>query len=1435
MLTVAIKRARRILAKNNGLLIGLMSGLLSVSSTTALGWDFARVPLFWNTGVNPNVVFVADTSGSMQWMTTSEAYNRDMAGSKTYAGLDSDKAWQICSSSTLGSCSTWTLRSGNSNVNPLRDDDLQWGFRTPTFSWSRNGASFDGQQSRSFNTGPSNGICGASATRVDNRYICGLGGLNLSVGDPISFSWSGSNAPFNRIAKDTTYFVSAINDFGIRVSNRADLSNSIDVTVINNRAYTATKGVPTYELDFDSSYVGTGLNTFGASSNIQMCNVNPSINLTNLGSMSTGVTVTGQPPALKPEDIGVWMRKGSNAPNCVRFKEASTAQSPTTDGTLCNSHNACGNYPESIDVMTPYLSSYINFLLNKHVGAKTNQRVNFSDTQLFPDSDPDLGNFTESDYSVIPPQNRIQAMREGLQQVILSNSERMHIGLFKFDAEKLLSCDANDDLEAQMTQLIGTNIDILQTPVSATDGLVGGLRANGGTPLAHTTYEAIAYLQGQPGQNTGTTRVETSPTGCGNRGKSPCYEDVPNTYSSPIKYRCQKNYVIVLTDGDPSGDSVDASRNSLNTAANNPNNNNRLNNWDGIADGNYLDDVAQFAYDVDFKRDGDGVDAGGKSWDDTSFDRKWVKQNIETFTIGFALENSLMKDTPLTNTVSIPSSDVDGSNKRLKLKSHGLSTGDYILYTGPSRGDLRKHTSDSSSDGKYYAVQTEDADYFRVASSPARAQSCAAGNLSNCMNLGSGSSAMTFSTGPGKSFFPQTAEELARDLDSVFSRINRLVSSASAVATNSKRLGADSLVYQARFDTEGWSGEIAAYQVNLDDGTVDTSEGAEYVWSTNSTLSNASQRGTMLTWNSAEEKAVVFERANLSAEQQSYLGDDELTQNAVVSWLKGNNVINPAGFRARPKGLLGDIINSDPVYVGAFNYGYNQLPASGAGCQINGEVSTGSDCTGAETYNAYITGSAKSRTPMLYVGANDGMLHGIVAGADGGQERLAYIPRGVYYDWTDVNNNGRIDPEEKGTVIKKFHELTQEGYDHRYFVDGAPFGGDAFVNGQWRSFISGGSGTGGRSVYLIDVTDPSSFSANNVIWDFEHENLGLTMSNTIITRLPNGKWYSVFGNGLNSGGHKASIFMVNIEDHTDYLQLETGVGGTGEENGMMSVQVRVDADRNAIAIYGADIRGNIWRFNTDGMTSANASAPRSHLVFTAKDASGNLQPITGGIRIGRHPTGLGSLVYFGTGKYFETIDKDYKADSLPRHDTFYAILDDGSDNPSIIRGDLTQQEFIPLGTDYRTATKHPVDFKSTPGWFIDLKAGANQGEKVVTTPVLSGSRIIFVSMLPAVGDRCISTGSSWLNELDALTGAMLDTPPLDTNNDGRVNSEDDIVASALLDGYASEPLIISAGEVDFKLMGSTSTTKSVITIAEAPPRSAAAAGGRGRMSWQQLQ
>ena len=145
---------------------------------------------------------------------------------------------------------------------------------------------------------------------------------------------------------------------------------------------------------------------------------------------------------------------------------------------------------------------------------------------------------------------------------------------------------------------------------------------------------------------------------------------------------------------------------------------------------------------------------------------------------------------------------------------------------------------------------------------------------------------------------------------------------------------------------------------------------------------------------------------------------------------------NDRVFRRRTS-IMGDIINSSPVYVGRPPFRYNDAE-----------------------YAKFIA-AKEDRQKMVYVGANDGMLHAF--NAETGAEEWAFIPT---------------------TVMPELWRLADSKYDanHRAFVDATPTLADIFEPGAagsdsigtWRTILVGGLGGGGRQYYAIDVTDPAS-------------------------------------------------------------------------------------------------------------------------------------------------------------------------------------------------------------------------------------------------------------------------------------------------------------------------------------------------------------------------
>jgi len=111
---------------------------------------------------------------------------------------------------------------------------------------------------------------------------------------------------------------------------------------------------------------------------------------------------------------------------------------------------------------------------------------------------------------------------------------------------------------------------------------------------------------------------------------------------------------------------------------------------------------------------------------------------------------------------------------------------------------------------------------------------------------------------------------------------------------------------------------------------------------------------------------------------------------------------------------------------------------------------------------------------------------------------------------------------------------------------------------------------------------------------------------------------------------------------------------------------------------------------------------------------------------------------------------------------------------------------------------------------------------------LVDSVILFVSVIPSGGDKCIANGTSWLTALGALNGTQLEYKVLDNDGDGDIDGNDKIVSSVKFDGMLSDPLAIG----DNLYTGSTNND---ISRTKTDIKSSGQVGGSGRMSWQQIQ
>lgn len=652
--------------------------------------------------------------------------------------------------------------------------------------------------------------------------------------------------------------------------------------------------------------------------------------------------------------------------------------------------------------------------------------------------------------------------------------------------------------------------------------------------------------------------------------------------------------------------------------------------------------------------------------------------------------------------------------------------------------------------------------------------------------------------------------ELESALDNAFLGAIRTRASAASVATNSTRLDVDTVVYQARFDSEDWRGELLAFSIESDGAVGDLK------WDAGNLVPNHLLRDIYTLRPGGTPVGAEFTWANLTAAQQTALDtnifdvDDGLGEER-LAWIRGDQtdeLQNGGAFRSRPVTVLGDIVNSDPFFVGTPDFRYDLLP----------------DATEAAAYTAFrATTDYLTRRKMLYVGANDGMLHAL--DADTGVEQFAFIPNSSY---------------------ENMSELTALDYAHRYFVDGSPRVGDAYLNSAWKSVLVGSTGAGGRAVFALDVTDPDYFDGGDVMWEFTHAELGTALSQPTIVRLADGGWYAIFGNGHSSDSESAQLFIVDLSDGSLEKLIDTGVGDGTDPNGLMTpIPIDLDGDRVTDTIYAADLVGNIWKFDVDNANPnqwgvAFTQGPNNHPLFTATDADGNPQPITSRPQVGSHEDG-GVMVYFGTGKYFEVGDNVVPAD--PQIQTFYGVRDEGSrieNGRDDLQGQTIIAEVEAFGSDIRAVSDNEVDWTTDQGWFLDLESPVNgpEGERVVANPLLRFGRVIFTTLIPS-SEPCDFGGTGWLMELDALSGKRLDYSVFDLSEDTLFNADDFVeievdgeTIRVPVSGEKSEvgiiktPGIITAGDREYKY-SSGSTGEIGVTVERGSTLS-------GRQSWRQL-
>ncbi|MDE1927566.1 MAG: pilus assembly protein PilY, partial [Burkholderiales bacterium] len=627
---------------------------------------------------------------------------------------------------------------------------------------------------------------------------------------------------------------------------------------------------------------------------------------------------------------------------------------------------------------------------------------------------------------------------------------------------------------------------------------------------------------------------------------------------------------------------------------------------------------------------------------------------------------------------------------------------------------------------------------------------------------------MAAAGGTGGAYLAVDPAALAKAFNAISVDIVSKTSAASAVSVNSTALNTGTMSYQGRFNSGDWSGQLLAFpilasglpasQPTWDSGQKLNAQN----WNTGRQIltykpsAALGSRGIAFRWpvNAAAPGAQELDPGMIAALNTSNTGVVDNYGSQRLPYLRGNTALeqrNCSGcaapvFRNRPTSVLGDIVDSAPLYV-------------------NGPTASYRDNIAAAPYSAYAT-LRRSQPPMIYVGANDGMLHAFNAAT--GSEAFAYVP------WA---------------VASRLAALTDPGYTHQYTVDGSPTVNDVYYGGAWHSLLLGTMGAGAQGLFALDVSDPSLFTESNAArigrWEVGNgdPDVGNIFSDAVAVPLRDGSWRVLVGNGYNSANGHAVLLMIDVQTGA-ISRIDTQAGSAGTPNGLSGL-VTISSANNGVVdtVYAGDLYGNLWKFDLSSTSAANwkvaySSAGTPAPLFTT--ASG--QAITSRPDVTVTPAGQ-NLVVFGTGRYIDTSDNAAGAQQA-----LYGIVDAGA---PVTAAQLEPQAIVSTATSSSGATyrftTHAVgqptdnttvvgdDLISVPnywasmhGWQLPLSSG---GERVVTKAQIRYGRVTFSTMIPNTS-VCSGGGSGWKIEIDALTGNR--SPAFDTNGDGTINAVDEI-------------------------------------------------------------
>ncbi|MDD5761884.1 MAG: hypothetical protein PHP88_05165 [bacterium] len=436
---------------------------------------------------------------------------------------------------------------------------------------------------------------------------------------------------------------------------------------------------------------------------------------------------------------------------------------------------------------------------------------------------------------------------------------------------------------------------------------------------------------------------------------------------------------------------------------------------------------------------------------------------------------------------------------------------------------------------------------------------------------------------------------------------------------------------------------------------------------------------------------IDFDEAHVST-LSSYLvpeAGDNVTMTTVINYIRGIDNTDNLDLRSRTASIagvdnvwrLGDVVNSTPRIV--------------ASVPLNKYDSVYSDTT----YKSFTSDNSYKNRGMVFTGGNDGMLHAFRLGK-------------LELSWTDVTKQpwekARLSGSNLGDEVWAFipknalpylKYIKDPDYCHLFYVDLSPYVFDASIGSgtgdqstalrtvnSWRTVLIGGMRTGGAcdnsasctpanncvktpgggsngfsSYFALDVTDPASPS---LLWEFTNPHLGFTTTGPAVVRIDgknlsnnrdpslNGEWYVVFGSGPTGPIDNTSnqfLGKSNQDLRFFVLNLKTGalvqtIGNTGITEAFAGSMINTVADFNLDyqddAIYVGYVKKSgsgssaTWTDGGVGRILTKNITPNDTSGWVFSKVIDGIGPVTSSVARLQNKNYSTNWLFFGTGRYF---------------------------------------------------------------------------------------------------------------------------------------------------------------------------------------------------------